>query len=377
MIGARSIFLGRGGAKLPYDSEVEYIESKGYQWIDTGIRPAQDLSFAVVFNNLNIDFGYGNVFGSRLLSTDNEYQVTCYSGGSVGVGQRYSGLGFNTNVINTITYNGIDELNINGTVRQIVPQSCEKAVGNIVLFGINQNGMVFQLSKCRIYNVKFGNVRDFIPVRKGAIGYMYDRVSGQLFGNQGTGDFVVGPDVVEVEYLRHTGTQWIDTGYAMADSRKIDIRVNWSAHSTTSREMMGGGASGSYFVEVNANGYYALGASASTISSIKAEGTDNLTFAYNVGALPTLSVNGALATTDVNIHVPAGTFKTAISASFAPHCDLYALDIYTDNDEQTRRMLPVRVGTDATSWEGAMMDVLTRRIYRNAGTGAFGYGNDK
>ena len=37
---------------------------------------------------------------------------------------------------------------------------------------------------------------------------------------------------------------------------------------------------------------------------------------------------------------------------------------------------PVRVGTDATSWEGAMMDVLTRHIYRNAGTGAFTYGND-
>ena len=29
------------------------------------------------------------------------------------------------------------------------------------------------------------------------------------------------------------------------------------------------------------------------------------------------------------------------------------------------------IGTD-----GAMMDVLTRRIYRNAGTGAFTYGND-
>lgn len=31
----------------------------------------------------------------------------------------------------------------------------------------------------------------------------------------------------------------------------------------------------------------------------------------------------------------------------------------------------VRVGT-----EGAMMDVLTRRIYRNQGTGAFTCGND-
>jgi hypothetical protein len=38
-------------------------------------------------------------------------------------------------------------------------------------------------------------VRDFIPVRKGDVGYMYDRVSGQLFGNAGTGAFVLGSDL--------------------------------------------------------------------------------------------------------------------------------------------------------------------------------------
>lgn len=27
-----------------------------------------------------------------------------------------------------------------------------------------------------------------------AVGYMYDRVSGELFGNAGTGAFVIGPD---------------------------------------------------------------------------------------------------------------------------------------------------------------------------------------
>ena len=38
-------------------------------------------------------------------------------------------------------------------------------------------------------------VCNFIPVRCGTTGYMYDRVSGQLFGNDGTGDFIVGADV--------------------------------------------------------------------------------------------------------------------------------------------------------------------------------------
>ena len=33
-----------------------------------------------------------------------------------------------------------------------------------------------------------------IPVRVGQVGYMYDRVSGQLFGNQGTGNFILGED---------------------------------------------------------------------------------------------------------------------------------------------------------------------------------------
>jgi hypothetical protein len=41
-------------------------------------------------------------------------------------------------------------------------------------------------------------VRDYIPVRVGsgssAVGYLFDRASGQLFGNAGTGSFTVGPD---------------------------------------------------------------------------------------------------------------------------------------------------------------------------------------
>jgi hypothetical protein len=36
---------------------------------------------------------------------------------------------------------------------------------------------------------------DLLPVRCGTVGYMYDRVSGTLFGNDGTGGFVVGADV--------------------------------------------------------------------------------------------------------------------------------------------------------------------------------------
>lgn len=37
-------------------------------------------------------------------------------------------------------------------------------------------------------------ILDFIPVRVGQVGYMYDKVSGLLFGNNGTGNFTLGND---------------------------------------------------------------------------------------------------------------------------------------------------------------------------------------
>jgi hypothetical protein len=46
----------------------------------------------------------------------------------------------------------------------------------------------------RLYTRSGALLRDMIPVRKDGVGYMFDRVSGQLFGNSGSGAFVLGPD---------------------------------------------------------------------------------------------------------------------------------------------------------------------------------------
>lgn len=47
----------------------------------------------------------------------------------------------------------------------------------------------------KFYDSSGSLVLNLIPVRCGTVGYMYDRVSGTLFGNDGTGDFIVGADV--------------------------------------------------------------------------------------------------------------------------------------------------------------------------------------
>lgn len=51
--------------------------------------------------------------------------------------------------------------------------------------------------KCYEFNV-YNNEKSImrlIPVRIENVGYMPDKVSKQLFGNQGTGNFVLGPDI--------------------------------------------------------------------------------------------------------------------------------------------------------------------------------------
>lgn len=63
----------------------------------------------------------------------------------------------------------------------------------------NTTVRIFSKSRQRLYNVELlrngVKLRDLIPVRVGEVGYMYDQVSGELFGNAGSGSFILGPDI--------------------------------------------------------------------------------------------------------------------------------------------------------------------------------------
>ena len=55
-----------------------------------------------------------------------------------------------------------------------------------------------KIGKCDIY-VNNALSYSFIPMRVGigkdAVGYMYEQISGQYYGNQGSGKFIIGPDM--------------------------------------------------------------------------------------------------------------------------------------------------------------------------------------
>ena len=99
---------------------------------------------------------------------------------------------------------------INGTKKVTFPNSTYTTPGTIFIFALNENYAVRPGNRgvdIPLYYMKIGDL-DLIPVRKGNIGYLYDKVSGKLFANQGTGTFTLGPDKYdsEVQYIESTGT---------------------------------------------------------------------------------------------------------------------------------------------------------------------------
>lgn len=211
MIAARQIFLGRGGAKLPYDAEVEYLESTGKQWIDTGVIPNNNIGFVIDFAYVGNGGTYGRVWGT---------QKDGYSG-AITIRRQNANSGdihtYNTNgrggEIGIAFDNYKHSFSINNPAGTVSADSTTITRGVTLSNGMTSTCWLFgnnnvssQLGKLRIYGYKCidhvsgKELQDMIPVRfanelGNAEGAMYDRVSKQLFRNQGTGAFLYGRDI--------------------------------------------------------------------------------------------------------------------------------------------------------------------------------------
>ena len=193
------------GKALPYDAEVEYLESTGTQYVDTRVIIPPDVDFEFT-GSIVSDIANGCVFGETLYFGWSQSNPG-YALVTTANGKTYLRYGNSTSTIvgltvigfantftaslegNAFTVNGL----LVGTVNRI--SSFDGPVSSMAVFRRNSiSGSNRTFSAIRINNLKFGTLFDFIPVRKGTVGYMYDRVSGELFGNAGTGDFIIGPD---------------------------------------------------------------------------------------------------------------------------------------------------------------------------------------
>jgi hypothetical protein len=383
LIGARNAVWG--GKRLPYDAEVEYLESTGTQWIDTGLlcSGADEVSISCFIpsdDGLGTSIFWGAGGNSRVWATSGY----CRFGNENMIDITYKRLLNNWNTIRLNQSTGI----VNGA-------SLSMSIGtfqgksNLTSLIFRGNDMLSNIPPSMKVSSFFWKrngvlILDLIPVRVGNVGYMYDKVSGKLFGNAGTGDFVLGPDVVPVEYIESHGTEWIDTGYVYnADSKFVCDAMLMSVPSDIFAVMFGAVLKNYNGVFIALNNTVPIQArfGASSVGNI----VSDLSVQNAVGVRHKYELSARRLAIDDDVFTRIGFTPYTVNRSIwlcscndsesgnlnRRPCSLrvYAFDINNGNTA-VHKYLPVRVGSGST-WEGAMMDVLTRRIYRNQGTGAF------
>ena len=197
-------------SSLPYDAEVEYLESDGTAYIDTGFVPNQNTSVDAMFMKTST-LGNFFLFGVRPTSTEKskEYAFLPYINQQVNFrfGNRNTSKSYLISIdtkyklyTSKRTFYLRDEQDTNLT-SSTANSNTFNSEYSIRLFGekIGSDGGNVT-SFLRIYYFKITNnttlARDFIPVRVGTVGYLYDKVSKTLYGNaNSSGAFTLGPDV--------------------------------------------------------------------------------------------------------------------------------------------------------------------------------------
>ncbi len=209
LLERRRALMGQTGEKYVF---VEYLESTGTQWIDTGIYPD----------------------GNTTLVAD--YQYTSYSSISSLVGVRGNGSSTYKNMYviwvrdNNLEVSHGALLNNKITTADTKRHLLERNKGNLYLdgkfatgfsatetfispytlevFACNNNGTKGAwCSNMKLYSLKIYTggtnvnnsimVRDFVPCyrKSDRVSGLYDTVSGKFFENQGTGEFLIGGEI--------------------------------------------------------------------------------------------------------------------------------------------------------------------------------------
>lgn len=179
------------GGKLPYDAEVEYLEGSGTQWINTGVQ---------LYDSDNVDYAFEIKFIIDVNSERNETllnamrEVLPYPGMLL----RHNWEEENVQLVFNNSRYKVGELGELLVISRKIKSTQRHTLPTTLFASFNSDGKPFRYCHAKLYYFMLWNhgelVCDYIPVRVGQVGYMYDKVSGQLFGNAGTGEFILGPD---------------------------------------------------------------------------------------------------------------------------------------------------------------------------------------
>lgn len=220
------IFQYVAGPILPDGyTQLEYIQSSGTQYIDTGFKPNQDTRVVTKFDMTQTDAAWRKLWGSGSGTYNLDFalwnfgtkKLQSYYGKQTNGGVDITGMSLNVDANKNIwKYSG-------ATIT--FAKNNFTCAYSMYIFNVNKdNNSQYLPGMMKLYLFKIYDndvlVRDFIPCKNssGVIG-LYDLVNNQFYQNAGTGSFTAGP---EVEQEDKGGPFWRFMGHRQSQATIYD-----------------------------------------------------------------------------------------------------------------------------------------------------------
>ena len=209
-------------------TQLEYIESTGDQWIDTGIVPSEDMKFELDVQEKS----GGSILSAAPSSTNRHYPLytgasngkyyVAYFSGITQTTTQYSGTRCN---IQVIYKPGEQSITVDGT--SIYSGSATATAENIsgfnktlYLFGCNSYNSAttaYYMVSAVLYSCKIWQsdvlIADYVPAKNSSnVLGLYNKVNGAFLTNQGTGSFTAGPAVTPTPSPSSPVDIWCNNG---------------------------------------------------------------------------------------------------------------------------------------------------------------------
>ena len=188
-------------ARLPAEyQEVEYLESTGTetQWIETGYTPTQSTTFEIKFKWKGANrFVFGGPAGTYGLQIFGVGYAKFHSMGHLTT--LYFDIAMLDCKLTCVFKSGMLTISCEDTGQTFssLAPSGGSGMPQLTMFGFAQQGhWVGNIYSCKFWESDTP-VLDLVPaVRKSdSVAGMYDLVNGVFYTNQGTGEFIVGPNI--------------------------------------------------------------------------------------------------------------------------------------------------------------------------------------
>ena len=362
----------------PYDAEVEYITFSGTQYITIPVYP-HDGTDAIEFE-------------FRRTSSTNQVRLCKASGSRFHLyinssgGAAYSTLKTDLSSTNWTAMN--NTYNKPGTVKHIwkvdyknnktwldfdqytITNTRNKGVSSEYL-QICQLYSSYTRFVGQIYHVKYWRddilIYDLIPVRHDGVGYLYDKLSGKMYGNSGTGNIGIGMDkfsdlskFTQLDYIENTtqvaASPYIDTGVSSgAGTIDMSMTVKWNTIDSARRQLMG--ANLGVFWGCDEGTYKTIGVDSEIVPSTSDFETVNMD---TYTGTPSRKGNLAL----FRIFEPASKANT--TTTYICDCKLAMYKIWVNN-VLVREFVPVQHPNGTKG----MFDKVENKFYFSANSGSF------